>query len=154
MLELRPICENCRTHLPPESKTAMICSFECTFCRTCVEKLENVCPNCGGGFTPRPIRPKNRISPLFGHLPDADRCLSCGTGTGYIATINRYSRISHAKRKTRIPFLDNRHNRMCHGALLYRVEKQHLIFTSRWMATSRRIIRRHVHTRCRTNISL
>ncbi|MCB1318137.1 MAG: DUF1272 domain-containing protein, partial [Leptospiraceae bacterium] len=21
--------------------------------------LQNVCPNCGGGFVPRPIRPKN-----------------------------------------------------------------------------------------------
>jgi len=37
---------------------AMICSFECTFCRACVERvLDNVCPNCGGGFTPRPVRP-------------------------------------------------------------------------------------------------
>jgi len=38
----------------------MICSFECTFCLSCVENvLENVCPNCGGGFCPRPIRPKH-----------------------------------------------------------------------------------------------
>jgi len=35
----------------------MICSFECTFCTDCVELLSNVCPNCGGGFAPRPIRP-------------------------------------------------------------------------------------------------
>jgi len=36
----------------------MICSFECTFCATCVaEVLDNVCPNCGGGFVPRPVRP-------------------------------------------------------------------------------------------------
>ena len=36
----------------------MICSFECTFCAHCVNSvLGNVCPNCGGGFTPRPIRP-------------------------------------------------------------------------------------------------
>ncbi len=35
----------------------MICSFECTFCAACVELLENVCPNCGGGFTHRPVRP-------------------------------------------------------------------------------------------------
>jgi len=36
----------------------MICSFECTFCAECVEKiLHNVCPNCGGGFHPRPVRP-------------------------------------------------------------------------------------------------
>jgi hypothetical protein len=57
-LELRPTCEHCNKALPPEAGEAMICSFECTFCRTCVEQvLENVCPNCGGGFSPRPIRP-------------------------------------------------------------------------------------------------
>ena len=59
MLELRPTCENCNTALAPNSTEAMICSFECTFCRTCVETiLDNVCPNCGGGLCPRPIRPK------------------------------------------------------------------------------------------------
>jgi hypothetical protein len=58
MLELRPSCENCGTELPPDSGAARICSFECTFCVRCVEDvLENVCPNCGGGFCPRPIRP-------------------------------------------------------------------------------------------------
>jgi hypothetical protein len=58
MLELRPTCENCNDPLPPDSAEAMICSFECTFCRSCVERvLENVCPNCGGGFCPRPVRP-------------------------------------------------------------------------------------------------
>ncbi len=60
MLELRPICENCGVSLPPESIEAMICSFECTFCRKCFQELlENVCPNCGGGLVLRPIRPKN-----------------------------------------------------------------------------------------------
>src|SRR5215475_11086465 len=59
MLELRPSCENCNAPLPPNSTDAMICSFECTFCRSCVENiLENVCPNCGGGFCSRPVRPK------------------------------------------------------------------------------------------------
>jgi uncharacterized protein len=59
MLELRPTCENCNASLPPDSAEAMICSFECTFCRACVEDiLGNVCPNCGGGFRARPIRPK------------------------------------------------------------------------------------------------
>ncbi len=58
MLELRPTCENCNKPLPPPSLEAMICTFECTFCKTCVENiLANVCPNCGGGFCPRPIRP-------------------------------------------------------------------------------------------------
>jgi len=57
MLELRPTCEQCNKALPPESAEAMICSFECTFCRDCVDLLQNVCPNCGGGFAPRPVRP-------------------------------------------------------------------------------------------------
>ena len=58
MLELRPSCEHCDKSLPPDSLEARICSFECTFCATCVtEVLGNVCPNCGGGFAPRPIRP-------------------------------------------------------------------------------------------------
>jgi hypothetical protein len=58
MLELRPTCENCNRPLPPDSADARICSYECTFCAECVERvLFNVCPNCGGGFTPRPIRP-------------------------------------------------------------------------------------------------
>lgn len=61
MLEIRPTCENCGTQLLPNSLEAMICSFECTFCRTCVEGvLDNVCPNCGGGFSARPIRPARR----------------------------------------------------------------------------------------------
>jgi len=57
MLELRPTCENCNKALPPNAVEARICTYECTFCAACVEKLENVCPNCGGGFTERPIRP-------------------------------------------------------------------------------------------------
>ena len=57
MLELRPNCECCDKGLPPNSKEAMICSFECTFCRGCVEeKLKGRCPNCGGNFVARPIR--------------------------------------------------------------------------------------------------
>lgn len=58
MLELRPTCEHCNKALPPDSLEARICSYECTFCVMCVEQvLENVCPNCGGGFAPRPVRP-------------------------------------------------------------------------------------------------
>ena len=59
MLQLRPNCECCNRDLPPQSEDALICSFECTFCRSCVEHiLDNVCPNCGGGFCSRPARPK------------------------------------------------------------------------------------------------
>ena len=49
-LELRPNCEYCGVDLPPDSMAARICSYECTFCAECVERLQNVCPNCGGGF--------------------------------------------------------------------------------------------------------
>ena len=58
MLELRPNCECCDKNLPPESAEAMICTFECTFCRDCAERvLGGICPNCGGDFSARPIRP-------------------------------------------------------------------------------------------------
>lgn len=58
MLQLRPTCEHCNKSLPPAALDARICSYECTFCADCVENVvSNVCPNCGGGFTARPIRP-------------------------------------------------------------------------------------------------
>jgi uncharacterized protein len=63
-LELRPNCEYCDKDLAPDASEARICSFECTFCVDCVERhLKNVCPNCGGGFTPRPIRPAREWRP-------------------------------------------------------------------------------------------
>lgn len=58
MLELRPSCEHCNKQLSPDAGDAMICSYECTFCSGCVDAvLGNVCPNCGGGFEKRPVRP-------------------------------------------------------------------------------------------------
>ena len=58
MLELRPNCECCDKDLPPESREAMICTFECTFCADCAENtLHRACPNCGGDLVTRPIRP-------------------------------------------------------------------------------------------------
>ena len=74
MLELRPTCEHCAAALPPAATDAMICSFECTFCRDCVEHvLANVCPNCGGGFCPRPIRPRTNWK--------GDNCLAAYPGS-------------------------------------------------------------------------
>lgn len=59
MLELRPNCEYCDRDLPPNAADARICSYECTYCARCVETvLHDVCPTCGGGFAPRPIRPR------------------------------------------------------------------------------------------------
>jgi len=63
-LELRPNCENCDCDLPADAEAARICSYECTFCADCVDSvLHNVCPNCGGGFVPRPIRPVQEWRP-------------------------------------------------------------------------------------------
>ena len=63
MLQLRPNCECCDKDLPPDSRQAMICSFECTFCRTCATAiLAGVCPNCGGELVRRPIRPDSKLS--------------------------------------------------------------------------------------------
>ena len=63
-LQLRPNCEYCDKDLPANAPDARICSYECTFCADCVEtRLFNVCPNCGGGFAPRPIRPTREWRP-------------------------------------------------------------------------------------------
>lgn len=63
MLELRPSCECCDTDLPPDSPRARICSFECTFCAPCAERLlRGRCPNCGGELVPRPRREASRLA--------------------------------------------------------------------------------------------
>lgn len=62
MLKIRPNCEHCNKDLPNTSTEAMICSFECTYCKTCaLEIFENVCPSCSGNFVERPIRTSKMI---------------------------------------------------------------------------------------------
>ena len=62
MLALKPNCECCDKDLPPASAEAMICTFECTFCEDCAGRVfGGVCPNCGGGFSTRPIRPADLL---------------------------------------------------------------------------------------------
>lgn len=84
MLALRPNCECCDRDLPPESVEAMICSYECTFCRPCAEAvLGGRCPNCGGELVRRPIRPPERLAR---HPASIERVLKphpgCGGGAG------------------------------------------------------------------------
>lgn len=76
VLALRPNCECCDRDLPPESGEAMICSFECTWCRSCADTVLNgLCPNCGGGLVARPVRPAG----LLARYPaSTDRVLSGG----------------------------------------------------------------------------
>lgn len=70
MLELRPNCECCDKDLPPDAPDAMICTFECTFCKDCATGvLAGVCLNCGGNFSPRPIRPAH----LLEKFPPSDK---------------------------------------------------------------------------------
>ena len=72
MLQLRPNCECCDRDLPPASQDAMICSYECTFCRDCAGRLGGRCPNCGGELVRRPVRPAERLAR---HPASTDRVL-------------------------------------------------------------------------------
>ncbi|UOK71797.1 DUF1272 domain-containing protein [Ancylobacter polymorphus] len=63
MLELRPGCECCNRDLPPSSREAMICTFECTFCADCARAvLGGICPNCAGELVRRPVRPPTALA--------------------------------------------------------------------------------------------
>jgi hypothetical protein len=64
MLLLKPNCECCNKDLAPDAADALICSFECTFCRDCVDNRlpGGRCPNCGGELVRRPVRPADRLT--------------------------------------------------------------------------------------------
>jgi hypothetical protein len=55
MLEMRDKCERCDAPLAADGE-ARICSFECTFCTTCADAMDQRCPNCGGELVARPRR--------------------------------------------------------------------------------------------------
>jgi uncharacterized protein len=52
---MRESCERCGAALAHDGE-AVICSYECTFCRACAEALTFVCPNCGGELVTWPKR--------------------------------------------------------------------------------------------------
>ena len=54
-LEMRTECERCGAALV-DGGDAVICSYECTFCRACSAELSGVCPNCSGELVARPKR--------------------------------------------------------------------------------------------------
>ncbi len=101
-LDLRPNCEYCDKDLPPAATEARICTFECTFCADCVEhRLNNVCPNCGGGFSPRPIRPAREWRPglcVGKRPPSATRVHLSYTATEIAALSARIRDIPPAER--------------------------------------------------------
>jgi hypothetical protein len=53
-LEMR---EKCERELSP-GDDAYICTYECTFCADCTDKMNSICPNCGGELVHRPKRKK------------------------------------------------------------------------------------------------
>jgi len=90
-LQIRPNCEWCDRDLAPDSTIARICSYECTFCAECVDtELRNVCPNCGGGFAPRPIRPKTarRAGVSLSHQPASDKRVHLKFSQGAVRTFS------------------------------------------------------------------
>ena len=79
MLQLRPGCECCDRDLTPDSADAMICSFECTFCRACATAvLGGRCPNCGGELVARP----RRSAALLGKFPASTKRVHNPKGCG------------------------------------------------------------------------
>lgn len=52
---MRPVCEKCNAALPHEGE-AYICSYECSFCKSCTDAMHGTCPNCGGELLRRPKR--------------------------------------------------------------------------------------------------
>jgi uncharacterized protein len=91
MLEVRPNCEYCDKDLLPDAEDARICSYECTFCADCAEThLHNVCPNCGGGFEKRPIRPKTarRAGVSLAHQPASVKRVHLKYDKADIATLS------------------------------------------------------------------
>ena len=59
-LEMRSTCEKCGSDLPVNGE-AYICSYECTFCKTCAEEMEHICPNCYGELFQRPRRKPSTV---------------------------------------------------------------------------------------------
>lgn len=82
MLELRPNCECCNAELPPDSRQARICSFECTFCSSCaMTTLAGICPNCSGELVQRPIRPASKLARFPASTERVFKPHGCGQGT-------------------------------------------------------------------------
>jgi len=107
-LELRPNCELCDCDLAPDSAEARICSYECTFCVACVETiLHDVCPNCAGGFVPRPIRPLQEWRPGLSleKRPPSTTRIRCGYSRAAIeAFASRVKNLPARERSQRMPW--------------------------------------------------
>ncbi len=103
-LELRPNCELCGKDLLLYSNEARICTYECTYCADCAENvLHNVCINCGGNLTPRPIRPVNSWRPeeklgLLNHPASEKRVITTYSKEDIAAHVARIKDIAPEER--------------------------------------------------------
>ena len=55
MLDMKTECLVCETELAHNSE-ALICSYECTYCKKCGKELAFTCKNCNGELLTRPKR--------------------------------------------------------------------------------------------------
>jgi hypothetical protein len=62
-LEMKAVCERCEAALIVGG-VAYICSYECTFCASCTEKMNAICQSCGGELVLRPRRDQHPTSPI------------------------------------------------------------------------------------------
>ena len=54
-LEMKKSCEKCDVGIT-DMGAAFICSYECTYCKDCSEKMDFTCPTCKGQLVARPTR--------------------------------------------------------------------------------------------------
>ena len=54
-LEMKTSCDKCAGPLTTRG-VAYICSYECTYCASCAEQMNFVCPNCEGELVRRARR--------------------------------------------------------------------------------------------------
>ena len=69
MRELGPSCKHCNKPLPPDSLEVRICTYECTFCATCVTRDNGVArsslDNVGSRTSPPQRAWRDRAPPLI-----------------------------------------------------------------------------------------
>lgn len=65
MLKMKPGCERCKAAIDLQDDV-FICSYECTFCRSCTDDMASICPNCDGELVRRPVRDRAPLPVTMG----------------------------------------------------------------------------------------
>ncbi len=69
MLKMKKECAKCHV-TTDKDKTAYICSYECTYCESCSQEMEHVCPQCNGELILRPKRVKSPMQVVASQLKE------------------------------------------------------------------------------------